>query len=938
MSLQLRPDGILDPKGKYPNPFTGQPYSKCYFEQSLGAKGWSTYVTWTDHSRIFNMIHKNSIVLLIAATGAGKTVTIPKLLLHYFGYQYPIICTTPRQATTSGAAEYAAICMDVPIFYADENCKSIEDPNIPGKDKRIPTGNTFIGYKYPGANFNSSSTKLLFSTDGTIKMMTLGDPNLSKYAGVIIDEAHERSVNIDILIALLLDICKRRPEFKVIIMSATIDPKVFTDYFERLGFKGKYDVYVPKVNNTQFPIDFRKEIRRIDRSKLVDVVYNKIDSIIMNPTLPTGDILAFVTSEAETVKVEKLIKRNIDKFPLHKRPYTITFTAQISQKDKDMATKKESLKKLAPNPREAPNGYAMKVIIATNVVESSVTFEDPLVYVVETGLAFEKKYDAANYCYETGKFYVSQASIKQRCGRTGRKNAGYCMQLYTDQQFTQEFIQFTPPKIVLEDITKELLAISCLPQHGNVKLGLQFLENMIEPVKNYNDAIRVAHNNLVNMGFANEAGDITPLGRVCNSFSKFDIKIAKMIIGGYYLGCMWYCIVLGGLLQEIRGLEDLFFKPPGMEASEVEDMVLKNMMKFKDNSGDHITLLKIYYFWQQSANKRQFCSDNGLNDKILSKVENSITELHEIVKNSGNEIRSLWLFGVPQEILTAQDALLYGGGKRDVDSDSIISDSTYSDITDSDLESDIDDTDSSLSTLEKNIDDLFKTTVSNPLVTPLAKQFDVLDDQFQTFLKGGDFLPELNKHTTENAQQTLHTLTTLHTVHDKTKHKHTLKSATGKQRSHSSKTVKSIDIFGGGKKEDKETRKLEDERVKEATKKLEKILNVVSLKDLKPMYLNPPASTIEQLIGALFYGYSTNIASYSGVGKKYTVKYSNIKGSISKSILDVANITPDLIMYHEFVISKEQNRESSKLSIVSGLSKNTLSIFLSLDDLRKKIR
>jgi hypothetical protein len=104
------------------------------------------------------------------------------------------------------------------------------------------------------------------------------------------------------------------------------------------------------------------------------------------------------------------------------------------------------------------------------------------------------------------------------------------------------------------------------------------------------------------------------------------------------------------------------------------------------------------------------------------------------------------------------------------------------------------------------------------------------------------------------------------------------------------------------------------------------------------MYLNPPASIIEQLIGALFYGYSTNIASYSGVGKKYTVKYSNIKGSISKSILDVANITPDLIMYHEFVISKEQNRESAKLSIATALSKNTLSLFLSLDDLRKKIR
>jgi len=502
---KLRPDGILDPKGVYLNPFNQQPYTKCYYGQS---KNWSTYPTWTDHEKIFNMIHNNSVLLLIAATGAGKTVIIPKLLLHYFGYKEKIICTTPRQQTTSSAAEYSAFCMDVPMFYLDKECKNIEDPNILGKDKRILTGNMFIGYQHgaSGSKYTDRSTKLLFATDGLIKQRILNDPDLSEYMGIIIDEAHERSVNIDVLIALILDICKRRPEFKVIIMSATIDEKLFTNYFDRIGLKGNYTVYIPKVNTTQYSIDLKPELHPIDKSKLPELIYAKIESIILNPKLPTGDILAFVTSESDTVKVEQLIKKNIAKFPLNRRPYTIPFTAAINQSNKDIATKKEALKKIPPDPHMAPQGYAMKVIIATNVVESSVTFEDPLVYVVESGLAFEKKFDAANYCYETGKFYVSQASIKQRCGRTGRTNAGYCFQLYTDYQLNNEFIKFTPPKIVLDDITKELLGLSCLPMHNNVKAALSFIENkMIEPVSNYIDAIKVASNNLINMGFANES-------------------------------------------------------------------------------------------------------------------------------------------------------------------------------------------------------------------------------------------------------------------------------------------------------------------------------------------------------------------------------------------------------------------------------------------------
>lgn len=916
-SLQLRPDGILDPDGKYLNPFTQQPYSKCYYNQS---KKWKEYVTWTDHKRIFNMLHKNSILLFIAATGAGKTVIMPKLLLHYFGYQYPIICTTPRQVTTSGAADFAAVCMDVPIYALDSNtCMPIEDINIQGREKRIPTGLSFIGYKFQGSEkyLVTPDTKLLFATDGTIKQMILNDPNLSKYMGVIIDEAHERSVNIDVLMALILDVCHRRPEFRVIIMSATIDPKLFTNYFEHLGFKGKYDVYIPSVNNTQYPIDFKKEFRKIDKAKLVDIVYSKIESIILNPSYPTGDILAFVTSEAETVKVKNLINRNINKFPLNKRPYAISFTAIINPKEKNIATKKGGLSQVQPNVQLAPNGFSMRVIIATNVVESSVTFEDPLVYVIESGLAYEKKFDAKNYCYETGKFYVSQASIKQRCGRTGRINPGYCFQLYTQQQHDQEFIQFTLPKIVLEDITKEVLSLACLPQHGTLTQALDFIENkMIEPVKNYKDAIKVAKLNLIEMALANESGDITPLGRVCNGFNKFDLKIAKMIIGGYYLSSMWWCIILGAILQEVRGLEDLFAKPPGMEASDVEDIVLKNMLAFKDNSGDHMTLLKIYYFWSQDPNPKNFANQYGLNDHKLNDIKNTVKDLYETVKKNATEIKSLWLFGVSQDILTANDALLYSGGgnKQELDLD--------------------DEIEQELTELENNITHSINKNREN--------QFNDMDKRFNLMQEGGDYAPEIRQW---ESTKYMSRPNNLYHKNDILKKK-TKKALVGgmsltypltSQRFLKSSLGGYTDMSGSGKKEEKEQRKQDEDKIKNQASKVEKIMNHITLKNLKPMYLNIPQTTIEQILGSLFYGFSTNLASYTGIGKKYTVKFSDIKGSITKSILDITNITPYLVIYHEFIVSKEQNRESAKLSIVSECYQGTIGLFLNLSEILKKI-
>ena len=164
MSGQIRADGIMDPDGKYPNPLTGQPYSKQYFHHSIrkNAKGeldgWTKFKPWIDRMDIFRKIHKYNILLTIIPPGTGKTVILPKLLLHYFGYQRPIVCTTPRQATTSSAGEFAAKCLDVPIFEVDDQGDNIINPDV--KNKKELLGNHSIHAKVKGGNLQVSFNQI----------------------------------------------------------------------------------------------------------------------------------------------------------------------------------------------------------------------------------------------------------------------------------------------------------------------------------------------------------------------------------------------------------------------------------------------------------------------------------------------------------------------------------------------------------------------------------------------------------------------------------------------------------------------------------------------------------------------------------------------------------------------------------------------------------
>ena len=224
---------ILDSKGKKKNFLNENKYSNEY---KLLGKSWSKLPLYEDEKKVkefFNLLEEKQVILLVSGTGSGKTVLVPKFVLKYVVSQKlegKIAVTNPKSLTTKNNAIYGASTLDVKL----------------GEE---------VGYKFKGAPDDSSSdkSKLLYVTDGLILAKILsGDKLLKDYQCVIIDEAHERNIQIDILLKMLKEVLYERPDFKLIIMSATINSKVFKNYFDNGKLKyGEIEV----SGKSNYPID-----------------------------------------------------------------------------------------------------------------------------------------------------------------------------------------------------------------------------------------------------------------------------------------------------------------------------------------------------------------------------------------------------------------------------------------------------------------------------------------------------------------------------------------------------------------------------------------------------------------------------------------------------------------------------------------------------------
>lgn len=888
VKYNLREDGILDPEGKYLNPFTKMPYSIEYKKEAIKIKdgvnkGWSGYRTWEDRFEILQKIHNYQIVLIIAPTGVGKTVIVPKLFLHYFGYKTPVICTTPRQKTTRKAGEYAAQLMDVHLTVKNEKT---------GKEIWAREKDFYVGYKYGDMQIPKSdkSTKLLFSTDGTIKVMiTKSNPNLDGYGGIIIDEAHERSVSIDILLGLVINICKRRPDFKVIIMSATVNAQTFLNYFDVLGLGDKFTVYEPKEVPGNYNIEHIYQPETVTPSQGLKKLQTELDTLLkdnskMDLLLGPGnidqqgkrfmkygrDILAFIASGSEGLQVKRYLDAIANKKTYKYRPYVMVFTKDTEGVDMNIALDENGLEKANSELGKKDDPYKIKVILSTPVAESSITFSDPLAYVFDTGRDFTVQFNPVLYGFASYKRYVARANITQRCGRTGRTNNGYCIHTYSKDQLVNDFKGFPDPEIMTQDITDDLLGICLLPSIQTIDKCLAFLGKLIEPLENYRENIKVGFRNLLYYDCIDKNGNITPFARICAAFGKYNYHIVRMICMGYYTGVLIETIYLAGILSNIKAFSDMFYKPVGMEDDpELERKFMGIMKVFAHPLGEHLSLLNLYLEWcRVPPNKlRDWEKRYQVHPNKMKRIKASIDSITKIVIQNYDDIKALNLIKIYSEKPMKKQR---GGGSE------YLNDIGLLDLTRADL-------------INIPSRDLFDSaglqakpgcSAAYGAMVDLKKQLHQCRGSSYYARGGGP----------DSEQQPAITLYS----HDKLRN-----FIEGDEFSMQ-------DMF-------------------QNTKESGSV-------DLGPVH---QLSIDERIMLSVYFGFFTQIAVFEGGrSNKYVVKYSPVIASIEDSVLqDVLHIRPNFIVYHEYNINEERG---NRLEVASHLPHKIIDVFMTARDNLKK--
>ncbi len=582
--------GILDPKGQNNNPLTDKPYSETY--RNL-AKVWSNFPAYQNVEKIINDIRSNNVILVVSGTGSGKTVLFPKYVLHALNYNAKIAITLPKQEVTKRAALFSAETMDV----------------ILGEE---------VGYQYRNSpkDASSSKTKLLYCTDGTLVARLLTDPLIKDFDSVIIDEAHERKVNIDFLLYLLRNVLRQRPEFKLIIMSATINQQIFNDYYKEFNY---VDLSIGTKPNYPIKSIYLDKDLDINKNEYLDQGFELIKKLMKEKN--DYAILFFVTSITETNNIcEKLINDDIS---FKDNNICVPFFSGMHEDQVKIATDKDYYRGFINNGR--------KILIATNAAESSITIEG-IGYVIDSGLELRSRFDPVNRINILEKIMITQAQAKQRMGRTGRTAPGTCYHLYTEKMFKDTMEKFPAPAISIESISNEIIrmmgyekkTIEDKTPKTSVKEIRDMISEFIEPPREkFLDAEFKYLKQINIIDSDNDNGTLTDLGLKISQL-QIEPEQGTGLIMAYRLNCFREVAAIYATIDAIKGSIDGFFIVPTndpLETSDVDDKKKfskqltikfeKSRHDFDNMYGDHLAILKIFKDYEelrQSKNTEKLVS------------------------------------------------------------------------------------------------------------------------------------------------------------------------------------------------------------------------------------------------------------------------------------------------------------------------------------------
>lgn len=605
--------GVLDPKGESVNPFTGEPLSGEY-RATLGTESHWSKLPINDikeQKKLFELIQRNQIVLVSAGTGTGKSSQVPKMVSHLLGYKGKIAITIPTQIATKNSSERMAKELDVQI----------------GEE---------VGYRYRGVNQsdrNGKKTHILFTTDGSILARLLGnDPTLHDLNALLVDEVHERSSNIDLILLLVKDLLPKRPDFKVFVISATVDIKLFKDYYPSPEFR--FGVFEIPGKPTLYPVKNVWAPKPIP-PKQDAFIAAAVDRVIRILTdTDKGDILVFLTGGGDLGKACSLLNQ--------KNTENLSFCVEASG---DLLRRDASRKELVV--KQQTNTDKRKVVMSTDVTEASITI-DNIYFVVDTGLRFQAGYDYKKMARTLKRGYITKASAKQRGGRTGRVGPGTVYHLYTEKQYN-EFPAFDEPDIKTVDLSPILLQL--LNKVGSFKKTMEMMNHLIDPPTK--EALASGLGQLRALGCftkkdMNDLGDLTVIGRAMASI-RIDPASARSILVANELYVRNIAVMLYAILEVAdKGMGSLLLVPrTGADRAKRAEMLKPYLHK----RGDYFTMLGIYDAYEtyasthEPAEVRKWCKEHFLRSYPLSKVKQAMFRLmgtvRDVVAPGGQEDQEL---------------------------------------------------------------------------------------------------------------------------------------------------------------------------------------------------------------------------------------------------------------------------------------------------------
>ena len=458
---------------------------------------------------IMDALAEHQVIIVCGETGSGKTTQLPKIALAMGrglsranarpGEAARLIGhTQPRRIAASSVAKRIA------------------------EELKTPLGEV-VGYKVRFQDRLSAQTTVKLMTDGILLAETQTDPLLKAYDTIIIDEAHERSLNIDFLLGYLRQILPRRPDLKVIVTSATIDADRFAQHFA--SAKGKAPVIL--VSGRTYPVEQR--YRPFEESREYDLnaaIADGVDELWAGGA--GGDILVFLPGEREIREAADHLRKHMAHQAWTRNAEVLPLFARLSQAEQD---------------RVFDTGGGRRIVLATNVAETSLTVPG-IRYVIDAGTARVKRYSLRSKVEQLMVEPISQAAANQRSGRCGRVANGICIRLYDDKDFAGR-ARFTDPEILRSSLAGVILRMKSL-HLGQVE-DFPFIE---APSKR---AITDGYQLLAELGAVDDANELTPMGRELAKL-PLDPRVGRMILEARQRHALDEVLVIASALsvQDVR--------------------------------------------------------------------------------------------------------------------------------------------------------------------------------------------------------------------------------------------------------------------------------------------------------------------------------------------------------------------------------------------------